>query len=119
MRYYQFSAPASASHKTALHALMAKVRAAHARRIWPEIGNPSDEQRAEMRHVVEVPGLTVHDFGPAFAEEFQGRRLWCRENCGDAFAVEPIRDALLGRDMGGRFVFADQTDATFFQLTWS
>ena len=118
MRYHEFSPPASPAHNTTLHKLREKVRAAHAERIWPEIGNPTEEQRTEMRHVVEVPGLTVHDLGPVFAEEFQGRRLWCRKNCRGVFFVEPIRDARLGRDTGRRFVFAEPAEAAMFRLTW-
>jgi hypothetical protein len=101
-----------------MRAMMDRVRAAHAERIWPEISNPTSEQRVSMPHEINFPGLTAHDLGDAFAEEFQGRRLWCGENCQGAFAVEPIRDGTGGRDTGRRFRFSDQTDAAAFRLTW-
>jgi hypothetical protein len=96
--------------------IMDAVRAAHAARVRPEVGKPTSAQRAAMPHVVECRGLTVHDPGAAFAEAFQGRRLWCRENCRGLFAVEPIRDA--ERDTGRRFRFADEADAAGFRRRW-
>ncbi len=98
--------------------LMDRVRAAHAARIHPEIADPTDARRAVVPHLVECFGLTVHDPGEAFAEEFQRRRPWCREHCGHAFAVEPVRDRAEGRDTGRRFRFADLEEAAMFRLTW-
>jgi hypothetical protein len=60
----------------------------------------------------------VHELAKAFAHEFQGRRLWCREHCEGSFTVEPIRSAVEGRDTGRRFLFSDRTDAAVFRLTW-
>ena len=104
--------------KAAMRKLMDVARAAHEARIWPEIDNPTTAQRTAMPHVVECFALTVHDLGDAFADEFWDRRLWCREYCEHEFAVEPIWDRTKGRDTGRRFLFADQTEAAMFRLTW-
>jgi hypothetical protein len=48
-----------------MRAMMDQVRVAHGARIWPEIDNPSAEQRAAMLFEVECRGLTVHDLGEA------------------------------------------------------
>ncbi len=68
--------------------------------------------------MVECFDLTVHDLGDTFAEEFQGRRLWCRQHCEHEFTVQPIWDCAQGRDMGRCCFFADQIEATMFRLTW-
>jgi hypothetical protein len=101
-----------------MHSIMNRVRAAHAERIWPEISAPTPQQRASMLHEVDCPGLTAHDLGDAFAEEFQGRRLWCRQHCEGTFTVEPVwSDGDYRRDTGRRFLFADEADAALFRLT--
>jgi hypothetical protein len=102
-----------------MRGIMDRVRAAHAERIWPEIDNPSREQRASMSYAVECSGLTVHDLDLAFAAEFQGRRLWCRDHCGGTFTVEPVWSAADQRDTGRRFLFSDESDAERFRLTCS
>jgi hypothetical protein len=94
------------------------VRAVYAERIWPEIDNATADQQAAMPHIVDCHGLTVHDLGQAFAEQFQERRLWCRRNCQSGFTVAPIRDATLSRDTGRRFSFADSMEAAHFRRTW-
>jgi hypothetical protein len=104
--------------QAAMRKLMDGVRATHAARIWPEIDNPTAAQHAAMPHVIECPGLTVHDLGDAFAEEIWGRRLWCRENCEHQFTIEPVWDRTEGRDTGRRFLFADHVEAVMFRLTW-
>jgi hypothetical protein len=72
-----------------------------------------------MPHGVDCPGLTAHNLGEAFAEESQGRRLWCRQHCEGTFTVEPTwGEGAERRDTGRRFHFADQTDAAAFRLTW-
>jgi hypothetical protein len=101
-----------------MRGIMDRVRAAHAARIWPEIDNPTPEQRAAMPFEIDCDGLTVHDFGKAFADEFQGRRLWCRQHCKGAFCIEPMWDAAERRDTGRRFLFRDEMDAALFRLTW-
>jgi hypothetical protein len=101
-----------------MRAIMDRVRAAHAERIWPEISNPTSEQHASMPHEIDCPGLTAHDLGEAFADEFQGRRLWCRRYCEGTFTVEPMWCGADRRDIGRRFLFADQTDAALFRLSW-
>lgn len=116
MRYREFGVPPSPSRGADMRAIMDALRAAHAARIRPEVGGPTAAQRAAMPHAAECRGLTVHDLGRAFAGEFQGRRLWCRENCRGLFAVEPIRDAAC--DTGRRFRFADEADATAFRRRW-
>jgi hypothetical protein len=68
--------------------------------------------------MAECPGCAVHDLSEAFADEFWDRRLWCRENCQDEFAVEPVWDRAEGRDTGRRFLFADDIEAVMFRLTW-
>jgi hypothetical protein len=98
--------------------IMDGVRAVYAERIWPETDNATADQQDAMRHVVECHGLTVDELGQAFADAFQGRRLWCRKNCRSEFAVAPIRDAALGRDTGRRFSFADSMEAARFRRTW-
>jgi hypothetical protein len=118
MRYAEIAGPDERSDKTSMRKLMDGVRAEYAKRIWPEIDNATAEQQAAMHHVVDCHGLTVHALGQAFAEEFQGRRLWCRKNCRSEFSVAPIRDAALGRDTGRRFSFTDQTEAATFRRTW-
>ena len=105
--------------KAAMRKLMDAARAAHAARIWPEIDNPTAEQRADMPHMVELSGVTVHDLGEAFAEELWDRRLGCRENCEHEFAVEPVWERAEGRDVGRRFLFADHIEAAIFRLAWS
>jgi hypothetical protein len=107
------------THMTAMRLLMDRVRERHAERIWPEISNPTAAQSATMLHVIECHRLTVHDLGEGFAQEFQSRRLWCRENCEREFTVEPIWDCAERRDMGRRFLFADHVDAAVFRLTWA
>ena len=101
-----------------MRSIMDRVRAAHGERIWPEIDNPTPEQRASTPYEIDCDGLTVHRLGYAFADEFQGRRLWCRDHCEGTFAIEPIRSAAEGRDTGRRFLFSDRTDAAVFRLTW-
>jgi hypothetical protein len=118
MRYVEIADPRQPSDSTAMRRLMDGVRAAHAARIRPEIDNPTVAQRAAMQHVVECPGLTVHDLGGAFADEFWDRRLWCRRNCEHEFTVEPVWDRTEGRDTGRRFLFADHVEAVMFRLTW-
>jgi hypothetical protein len=100
-----------------MRALMDQVRAAHGTRIWPEVDNPSAEQRAAMLYEIECHRLTVHDLGEAFAEAFQGRRLWCRENCEGVFCVEPIRGSG-GTDVGRIFRFSVKSDAALFRTNW-
>jgi len=46
-------------------------------------------------------------------------KLWRRENCKREFSVEPISDHAKGRDMGRRFRFTDQADATLLRLSRS
>jgi hypothetical protein len=102
-----------------MRAIMDRVRSAHAERIWPEINNPTSEQRASMSYQIDCPDLTAHDLGDAFAEEFQGRRLWCRQHCEGTFTVEPMwSGGDYRRDTGRRFLFADEADAALFRLTW-
>jgi hypothetical protein len=108
----------SAASGAAMRKIMDHVRTAHAARIWPEIGNPTAAQHADMPHVIDCPHLTVHDLEEAFTEAFQGRRLWCRQNCRGVFAVEPIWDDVEKRDTGRRFRFSDQEEAAMFRLTW-
>lgn len=118
MRYVEIANPRRLSDRMAMRKLMDGVRIAHAARIWPEIDNPTTAQRATMPHVVECPSLTVHDLGKGFAEKFLRRKLWCRECCEHEFTVEPIWDHAEGRDIGRRFLFADQTEAAMFRLIW-
>ena len=99
-----------------LRRLLDGLKAARAARIWPEIADPTDAQRAAMRYGVDCEGVTVHDLGPAFAYELQALKGWCRENCTREFAVEPIRNAAVGRDTGRRFRFAEEFDAAAFRL---
>jgi hypothetical protein len=116
------SLPASAGMSepaASMRGILDRIRATHAEHIWPEVSNPTAEQRAFMLHAVECSGLTVHDLGLAFAAEFQGRRLWCREHCGGTFTVEPVWSAADRRDIGRRFVFSDESDAERFRLTCS
>lgn len=114
---------ASPKHRAAASAVVAGlrklsegIRATQAARIWPEIADPTDAQRAAMRYGIDCEGVTVHDLGPAFAYELQALKGWCRENCTGQFAVEPIRDAAVGRDTGRRFRFAEEFDAAAFRL---
>jgi hypothetical protein len=118
MRYAEVVDPDRRANGTSMRKLMNGVRAVYAERIWPEIDNATAEQQTNMPHVVDCHGLTVHDLGQSFAEEFQGRRLWCRKNCQSGFNVAPIRDAALGRDTGRRFSFADSMEAARFRRTW-
>ncbi len=74
----------------AMRTLIDSVRARHAQRIWPEISNPTAAQSAAMPHMVECFDLTVHDLGDTFADEFRGRRLWCRQHCEHEFTVQPV-----------------------------
>jgi hypothetical protein len=115
MRYDEIVNTDRDAGKTSMRRVMDAVRAVNAVQIWPEIGNPTADQQAAMPHVVDCHGLTVHDLGQVFAEEFQGRRLWCRKNCRSEFAVAPLRNG--ERDTGRRFSFADQTEAAMFRLT--
>jgi hypothetical protein len=103
---------------TSMRGIMDTMRMAHAARIRPEIDHPTPEQRASMPYEIDCLGLTVHDLGESFADEFQGRRLWCREHCEGTFAVEPMWSAAQGRDTGRCFIFSDQMDAALFRLTW-
>ncbi|MGK7867203.1 hypothetical protein [Falsiroseomonas sp. E2-1-a20] len=118
MRYNEITDAGRSADKISMRQIMDAVRAANAAHIWPEIDNPTAEQQVAMPHIVECHGLTVHDLDQAFAEEFQGRRLWCRRNCQNEFSVAPIRDTALGRDTGRRFSFADQAEAAMFRRTW-
>jgi hypothetical protein len=118
MRYDEIVDPRRSADKVSMRKIMDALRAANAVQIWPEIGNATAAQQEAMPHVVECDGLTVHDLGQRFAEEFQGRRLWCRKNCRSGFTVTPIRDAALRRDTGRRFSFADEAEAAMFRLTW-
>lgn len=117
MRYREIIAAGWQAETATMQAITEAVKASHAVRIRPEIGNPTPEQQAAMPFVVECPGLTVHDLGQAFAEEFQGRRLWCRENCQGVFAMESIRPSG-GRDAGRSFRFSDEADAARFRQRW-
>ena len=116
MRYREIIEAGRSAEKAAMRAMCDKVRAVYAQHLWPEVSNPNAAERAGMPHEIECPGLTVHDLGQAFAEEFQGRRLWCRENCRSAFSVEPIWCATQRRDIGRLFRFSSQTDAALFRL---
>ncbi|MGK7870947.1 hypothetical protein [Falsiroseomonas sp. E2-1-a20] len=118
MRYNEIVNPERSADKISMRKIMDAVRAANAIQIWPEIDNATADQQAAMPHIVECHGLTVHDLGQAFAEEFQGRRLWCRKNCQSGFTVAPIWGAALGRDSGRRFSFADSMEAARFRRTW-
>jgi hypothetical protein len=118
MRYNEIVNPYRGADRGAMRKIMDAVRAANSVQIWPEIDNATADQQAAMPYIVECDGLTVHDLGHAFAEDFQGRRLWCRKHCQSEFTVAPIRDAALGRDTGRRFAFADQLEAAMFRLTW-
>jgi hypothetical protein len=103
----------------AMRSIMDRVRTAHAERIWPEIANATPEERASMPHEIDCDGLTTHNLGAVFADEFQGRRLWCREYCRGAFTIEPMwSESADRRDTGRRFLFADPTDAALFRLSW-
>ena len=122
MRYREIDAPETANPQLSpdippMRAIMDRVRAFHAGQIWPEIAVQFADDRGDLTHVIECPGLTVHDLGESFAEEYQGRRLWCRKNCRHKFSVEPIREAGQ-RDTGRRFRFADRTDAARFRRHW-
>jgi hypothetical protein len=97
-----------------LHALKTDI----ATRMWPEIADPTDAQRAVMPHTIDCEGLTACDLRQAFAAELHARKRWCREHCAGVFCVEPIRPPTLGPDMGKRFRFSDQTDAAFFRLAF-
>jgi hypothetical protein len=102
-----------------MRAITDRVRAAHAERIWPEISNSNSEQHGSMPHEFDCPGLTTHDLDEAFAEEFQGRRLWCRQHCEGTFTIEPMwSGGDYRRDTGRRFLFADEADAAAFRLAW-
>jgi hypothetical protein len=118
MRYDEIVNTDRDAGKTSMRRVMDAVRAVNAVQIWPEIVNPTADQQDAMRHVIDCPGLTVHDLGQAFADEFQGRRLWCRKNCRRGFSVAPIREAALERDTGRRFSFADSMEAARFRRTW-
>ena len=118
MRYWEIAEAGRSAEKAAMRAMCDKVRASHAQRIWPEVSYPNATECAGMPYEIECPGLTVHDRGQAFAEEFQGRRLWCRENCRGAFSVEPIWCASEKRDIGRLFRFSSQADAALFRLHW-
>jgi hypothetical protein len=118
MRYAEIADPRQPTGKAAMRGLMDIVRVAHAKHIHPEIDNPTAALLATMPHVIECPGLTVHDLGEAFADEFQGRRLWCREHCEGVFTVEPIWDHAGRRDTGRNFRFSNDDDAAMFRLTW-
>jgi hypothetical protein len=117
MRYRDIIQAGQRVEKVAMRAMMDQVRAAHGARIWPEIANPSVEQRTAMLYEVECRGLTVHDLGEAFAEAFQGRRLWCREKCDGVFSVEPVRCSG-GPDVGRVFRFSNERDAAQFCVNW-
>ena len=118
MRYAEIVAQRHHQQVADMRAMMEEVRAAHAERIRPEIGWHSPAERAAFRFEVECHGLTVHDLGEAFAGEFHGRKLWCRQNCAGAFSVEPIREDGMGRDTGRRFMFSDAEDAAAFRRRW-
>jgi hypothetical protein len=118
VRYREIAAAGPMAERSGMRTIREHLRAAHAARIHPEISMPTADQRAAMSHVVECPGLTVHGLGEAFAEEFQGRRLWCRENCRSEFSVEPIRDGTSGRDTGRCFLFACEDEAARFRRRW-
>ena len=118
MRYAEIVARRPHQQVPTMRAMMEAVHAVHAERIRPEVAWPSLGERAALRYAVECHGLTVHDMGEAFAGEFHGRRRWCRENCRDAFSVEPVREDGVGRDTGRRFLFADAADAAAFRRRW-
>lgn len=122
MRYREFAAPSGCPRAPTTQAIVEAVTAARAEwirpEIRPEIGWPSPAERAALRFEVECHGLTVHDLGEAFADEFQRRKGWCRERCRGAFSVEPIRHDGAGRDTGRRFLFADAADAAAFRRCW-
>ncbi|MGK7870865.1 hypothetical protein [Falsiroseomonas sp. E2-1-a20] len=118
MRYRDIVDPQQSADRIAMRQMMDAARAFNTAQIWPEINNATVEQEAGLPHIVECDGLTVHDCGQAFAQQFQGRRLWCRRNCRSEFTVAPIRDDSLSRDTGRRFSFADRTEAALFRRTW-
>ena len=117
MRYRDILLAGQQDENAGLRIIREGIRAAHAARIAPEIDGWAATHRTDLLHKVECHGLTAHDLGPAFAEAFQGRRLWCRANCRGAFAVEPIRPSG-GRDTGRRFRFSDPEDAAAFRRRW-
>jgi hypothetical protein len=118
MRYGEIADLRKPADGVAMRRLMDRVRAAHAEHIHPEIDNPTAALLATMPHAVDCLRLTVHDLGEAFADEFQSRRLWCREHCEGVFTVEPIWDRVGGRDTGRNFRFSNDDDAAMFRLTW-
>ncbi len=109
--------PAKCAGVCTMRAFLDSLRAAQAARIWPEIADPTASQREAMPHEIDCEGVTVHDLGEAFADEFHRLKLWCRENCEGVFAVEPIRRRGGGPDTGRRFRFSDKTDAALFRLS--
>jgi hypothetical protein len=117
MRYREIIEAGQRVEKAAMRAMMDKVRAFHEARTWPEIVSPSSALRAELLYKVECHGLTVHALGQAFAEEHQGRRMWCRKNCTGPFSVEPIRGPG-GPDVDRIFRFSVQGDAALFREKW-
>jgi hypothetical protein len=119
MRCRGAAAPHDRDDRAAIRAMVDGVRAAHAAGMRPEVDRWSGDWRAaDLPYAIDCPGLTVRDLGQAFAEEFQGRMLWCRENCQGAFSVEPIRRPEDGRDTGRRFRFAAPDDAAMFRVSW-
>lgn len=108
---------AASAGAAGLRKLLGSIRAAQAARIWPEVADPTDAQRAAMPHRVDCEGVTVHDMGEAFAAELHRLKRWCRQHCTTVFAVEPIRDPATRRDTGRRFRFADDEDAAAFRLS--
>ncbi|GAA0577259.1 hypothetical protein GCM10009416_14830 [Craurococcus roseus] len=97
--------------------LLGGIRAARATRIWPEVTDPTDAQRAAMPHGVDCEGVTVHDLGPIFGAELHRLKRWCREHREGAFSVEPIRDPATRQDTGRRFRFSRLEDAALFRLS--
>ena len=108
---------AASAGAAGLRNLLEGVRAAQAARIWSEIADPSDAQRAAMPYGVDCEGVTVHDMGEGLAAELHRLKRWCREYCEGVFSVGPTRDPATRRDTGRRFIFAEDTDAAAFRLS--
>jgi hypothetical protein len=108
------SADVGPAVRRTLHTLKAEIAA----RMWPEIADPTDAQRAAMPHAIDCERPTAEDLRQAFAAELHARKRWCREHCAGVFCVKPIHRLTLGPDVGRRFRFSDQTDAAFFRLAF-
>ena len=109
---------ASAAASPAMRRALDALKAGRATRIWPEIADPTEDQRAAMPHAIDCQGLTADVLGESFAAELHRRKDWCRENCAGFFAVGPIRRSPLGPATGRWFWFSDQTDAAAFRLSF-